>query len=97
MKPNLHPYGDGYLAVLPKEMYDDFQKETLWVTDAELIRRSGIPEKIARVALQTLDADRRSTFPQKQRLFGNRRYWPAVKAYFERVGGFQPIGDRRDR
>jgi hypothetical protein len=60
--------------------------ETLWVTDAELIRRSGIPEKIARNALKMLDRDRYSGFPAKQKMWGDRRYWPAVKAYFERVG-----------
>jgi hypothetical protein len=62
--------------------------ETLWVTDAELIRRSGIPEKRARAILQDYDRDpRRSQFPQKQKLYGDRRYWPAVKAYFDRLGG----------
>jgi hypothetical protein len=66
--------------------------ETLWVTDAELIRRSGIPEKRARAILQALDQDRRSQFPQKQALYGDRRYWPAVRAYFDRVGGLT-MGD----
>lgn len=62
--------------------------ETLWVTDAELIRRSGVPEKVMRVALQTFDKDpSRSGFPQKKKMFGDRRYWPAVVAYFERFGG----------
>jgi hypothetical protein len=61
--------------------------ETLWVTDAELIRRSGIPEKRARAILQAFDKDPRSQFPHKQKLYGDRRYWPAVRAYFDRVGG----------
>jgi len=64
----------------------DDAAETLWVTDAELIRRSGIPEKIGRDAIKLLDARKDSGFPPKKELFGNRRYWPAVKAYFERVG-----------
>lgn len=62
-------------------------ENTLWVTDAELIRRIGVPEKIARTAIAALDRDRRSGFPRKESLWGNRRYWPAVKAYFERTQG----------
>lgn len=62
-------------------------RETLWVTDAELIRRIGAPEKVAREAIHRLDADRSSGFPQKQSLWGDRRYWPAVRAYLdERYG-----------
>lgn len=61
--------------------------ETLWVTDAELIRRSGVPEKIARAAIQVLDSTRGSGFPPKQKLWGDRRYWPAVKAFFDRTSG----------
>jgi hypothetical protein len=53
-----------------------------FVTDAELIRRIGVPEKIARAAIQELDA-KPTGFPRKQKLWGNRRYWPAVKAYFD--------------
>ena len=61
--------------------------ETIWVTDAELIRRSGVPEKRMRLLLQGLDADPRSGFPPKQKLYGDRRHWPSVKAYFERTSG----------
>jgi hypothetical protein len=61
----------------PDEICD---RDALFVTDAELIRRLGVPEKIARQALRRLDADRGSGFPQKVRLWGDRRYWPAVRA-----------------
>lgn len=64
-------------------------RETLYVTDAELIRRIGVPEKIARAALHVLDRDRTSGFPQKKKLWGNRRYWPAVKAYLDRTNGLK--------
>jgi len=61
-------------------------RTTLYITDAELIRRMGVPEKIARQAIEVLDRDPRKTgFPQKQLLWGNRRYWPAVKAYLDRT------------
>jgi hypothetical protein len=45
-----------------------------------------------------LDANNRSGFPQKQALWGKRRYWPHVKAYFERTSGLKlnaPPGDPR--
>jgi hypothetical protein len=61
--------------------------DTLWVTDAELIRRSGVPVKKARRIILSLDNDCRSGFPPKVELWGDRRYWPAVQAYFARVGG----------
>lgn len=59
----------------------------LYVTDAELIRRLGVPEKTAREALAELDRDPRSGFPKKQKLWGDRRYWPAVRAYFDSTYG----------
>ncbi len=61
----------------------DHTRETLWVTDAELIRRSGIPRDIARRFLRECDRIP-SGFPLKDPMMGDRRYWPAVKSYFER-------------
>jgi hypothetical protein len=70
---------DALVAVRPR---------TLFVNDAELIRRIGVPEKIAREALTTLDRDpKRTGFPQKSKLWGNRRYWPAVRHYFDVENG----------
>lgn len=62
---------------------------TPYVTDAELIRRLGVPEKIARDAIKTLDLNdgRQSGFPQKSKFWGNRRYWPAVKLWLDRHNG----------
>ena len=71
------------------ETADNDTRETLYVTDAELIRRMGVPEKIARAALHALDKDRGSGFPQKKKLWGDRRYWPAVKAYLDRTNGLR--------
>jgi hypothetical protein len=64
---------------------------TLFVTDAELIRRLGVPEKIARAAIRMLDRDPRSGFPKKQKLWGDRRYWPAVCAYLDRTNGLADV------
>lgn len=79
--------------------------DSLWVTDAEMIRRLGVPEKIARERIRFLDVGAsRNGFPQKNTFWGNRRYWPAVKAYFDKVGGvtmpasqqkMEAPGDRR--
>lgn len=63
------------------------EKDKLFVTDAELIRRLGIPEKKARVAIEAWDRNPKSGFPKKQKLMGGRRYMPAVMAYLEAVYG----------
>lgn len=60
------------------------EKDKHWLTDAEIIRRLGVPEKIARDALMVLDSDKHSGFPPKKKLWGDRRYWPAVKAWMDR-------------
>lgn len=62
------------------------ERHKLWVTDAELIRLLGAPEKITRQLLAELDA-KQPTFPKKQKLWGGRRYMPAVRAYFDRHYG----------
>jgi predicted transcriptional regulator len=59
--------------------------DALYITDAELIRRLGVPEKTARVVIRELEA--KNGFPRKQELWGGRRYWPAVKAYLDRMNG----------
>jgi len=63
----------------------DRPRDTLYVTDEELIRRMGVPKKEAREAIEMLDRNPHSGFPQKQKLFGGRRYWPALQAYFDRL------------
>lgn len=68
------------------------EQDKLWVTDAELIRRIGVPEKTAREALRMAEA--KAGFPRKQKLWGDRRYWPAVKAYFDNMYG---TPSRRER
>ena len=68
-------------------MSDTLEHETLYVTDAELIRRMGVPEKVARAALHVFDREKHRGFPQKLAIWGNRRYWPAVRAFLDRTGG----------
>lgn len=63
------------------------EKDKLYVTDAELIRRMGVPERTARQTLRALDGNPGSGFPKKQKIWGDRRYLPAVLAYLERTSG----------
>jgi hypothetical protein len=67
--------------------WEEFESDprSLWVTDAELIRRMGVPEKVARQALRELDRNPASMFPQKKKTWGDRRYWPAVLDYFSQT------------
>ena len=59
------------------------QAMTVWVTDAELIRRSGVPEKVMRANLRALDANPLSGFPRKDPLWAGRRHWPSVQKFWE--------------
>jgi hypothetical protein len=59
------------------------ERDKFFVTDAELIRRLGVPDKLGRQALQELRKHHpgRPKFPQKDPLF-DRTFWPAVENYF---------------
>jgi hypothetical protein len=61
------------------------EKDKLYLTDAELIRRIGVPEKQLRPLLPALET--KYAFPKKSAFFGDRRYWPAVKAWLDRHEG----------
>ena len=61
------------------------EKDKLYLTDAELIRRLGVPEKVLRPMLPGLERDYK--FPKKSALFGGRRYWPAVKTWLDTHNG----------
>lgn len=72
------------------------EKDKLYLTDAELIRRLGVPEKTLRPMLVALET--KHHFPRKSALFGGRRYWPAVKAWLDKHNGItmdDPKGRRR--
>ena len=66
------------------------EKDLLYVTDAQLIRRMGVPEKQGRAMLQ--DLAKKPGFPRKQAYAGGRRYWPAVKEYFDELNGLKSTG-----
>lgn len=62
------------------------EKDKLYLTDAELIRRLGLPQRITRAVLRELDT-RRTGFPRKLAIWKGRRYWPDVKAYLDKHNG----------
>lgn len=77
---------------------DTAERPGLYVTDAEMIRRLGVPERTARQVIRALDANPLSGFPRKSKLWGDRRYWPAVTAYLDRANGLNmPAVPGRDR
>jgi hypothetical protein len=61
------------------------EKDKLYLTDAELIRRIGVPRGVLVPLLPSLEA--KFGFPPKSALFGGRRYWPAVKTWLDRHNG----------
>lgn len=66
------------------------EKDKLYLTDAELYRRLGVPRQTAAPVIQVLED--KQGFPKRQKLWGNRRYWPAVKAWLDRNNGLQSAG-----
>ncbi len=70
---------------LPSPETLEREKEKLYLTDAELIRRLGVPDKIIRPMLPALES--KFGFPEKSALFGGRRYWPAVKKWLDKHEG----------
>lgn len=55
--------------------------DAVFLTDGELAKRLNFkPDEFA----GTLIVLERSGFPPKDPQFGNRRYWPAVKAWLDR-------------
>lgn len=77
------------------DMSETLDKE--WVTDAELIKRSGVPRDTMRRNLREYDAKPHLGFPKKYKPYGDRRHWPSVKAYFDSLNKVVNAGDNRKR
>lgn len=84
----------------PKLSTIERERDQLYVTDAELIRRLGVDERRGRLLLQHF-TDKEPTFPKKQELWGGRRYMPAVKAWLDARNGLKmdtsELPPRRER
>ena len=65
----------------------------LFVSDRELFRRLGVGPTTGRVAIRTLESH---GFPRKQPLFGNKRYWPAVRHFLDGLYGLVKRGTAHD-
>jgi len=70
-------------APAPKTL--EREKDKLYLSDAELIRRIGVPEKTLRSMLPGLE--KHYGFPPKSPIFGGRRYWPAVQLWLDKHNG----------
>ena len=59
------------------------ERRGLFLSDPEIARRLGVGERVFRAFAQAAEPD---GFPKKHAVFG-RRWWPAVKAWFDRAEG----------
>lgn len=73
-------------------------RDGLWVTDAEIIRRLGVSEKTGYAAIHRLERSGMG-FPEKQKVWGKKRWWPAVRDFMEAHYGFKsaPSNNVRNR
>jgi hypothetical protein len=55
----------------------------VYVTDQELTEFLGLPDDIARQAIQYLDKNPGLGFPRKQPFWGDRRYLPAIEKWLD--------------
>jgi len=70
---------------LPNAETLEREKDKLYLTDAEMLRRIGVPPKLVKPLLPALES--KYAFPKKSAFFGDRRYWPAVKAWLDKHEG----------
>ena len=73
--------------VVPWPLADKSADEGVFISDAEMYRRLGVSPRIGRMAVLALE---RTGFPPKLPLWGNRRYWPAIRAFLDRHYGAVP-------
>lgn len=67
--------------------------EPWFLTDSEIVRefqRRGLTLRDARMAVAALE--KMQGWPFRDPIFGNRRYWPACKAFLDKRYGLGKIG-----
>ncbi len=68
-----------------------------FITDQELYEYLGVPATTARPVITEMDRDPKTYgFPQKQPMWGNRRYLPAIEEWLRRRNGLKIPPSRRD-
>lgn len=66
--------------------------EPWFVTDAEIVQefhRRGLTIRDAKIAVAALE--KLPGWPFRDPIFGNRRYWPACKAFLDNRYGLNPV------
>lgn len=79
----------------PKPETIEKEKDKFFLTDAELIRKLGVPEPAARTAIDFYE--KKGGFPPKEAMWGGRRYWPAIEAWLNRQHGLTMPADQPRR
>lgn len=70
----------------------------LFVTDTELYEMLGVPPDVAKPVIADMDRRHAMTrFPQKNKLWGDRRYRPAIEAWLEQNHGLKMDASRNRR
>lgn len=65
--------------------------EPLYVSDEDLAALVGVDEEALGVAIRMLDRNPKSGFPQRDPMFGNKRYLPKVKEWFDNYNRTAPV------
>jgi len=79
----------------PKPETIEREKDKYYLTDAELIRRLGVPAHTARTTIDYYE--KKGGFPPRQSMWGGRRYWPAVEAWLNKHNGLTMPADQPRR
>lgn len=64
--------------------------EQLYVSDAELIAKIGVDAETLGSFIRLLDRNPKSGFPKPDPMLGGRRYWPAVRDWFDMYNRRRP-------
>ena len=80
---------DGLALGWPEVDRTEEAETGLFVSDLELYRRLGVGPRTGRDAVRALES---RGFPRKDPLFGNKRYWPAVRHFLDSLHG---LAERR--
>lgn len=83
-------------SLVPELDDQSSSRDGLWVTDAEIIRRLGVSEKVGYAAIHRLEKTGLG-FPEKQRVWGKRRYWPAVRDFLDQHYGLKSGSSTKGR
>jgi hypothetical protein len=80
----------------PKPERAERNGDGLYVTEKEMARRIGVDWPTLRPTIEAMDSNPKSGFPKKDKLFGNRRYWPAVHVWLDQYNRMPNVGPGRE-